>query len=491
MALLTEEKRVGFVFNLDGDHDWSWLKKTLIAASFTPGNVEHFARMPPTERDHRLLAQNKCSVLLRLLRFGRTVKREDLQRIFAGDKFEAMVRSGLISSDGDGFKAIGSLSWAGDQLIVGDPAEGFHQVMSVSGSSRTLAKMTPRKRVNSVLDVGTGSGFQALLASHHADRVVATDISPRALEFASMNARLNGVSNIEFREGSFFAPVKGELFDLVVANPPYVVSPEFQIAFRDGGMGGDRVSEQMVRNVPEHLVEGGLAVVLVHWYHKRGQGWDERPASWGEGLGCDILLERFEKYDPISYAGMWFNGNSRDTNGPAKTFAEWLEFYQNLGADEFNFGVVVLRKRSDGENWLRFEDFAPLGGHIHFADVGNQIETIFAAEDLGEPLEDDLSLLNRRWNLHPAHLVQRENAFENGAWKTKVFRLVSAQGAPFSCALDDLAMELIGLLASHESLHDAIGCIANSRDVGHATICKRCLPVIRQLIRDGLITPGD
>src|SRR5438270_327403 len=76
------------------------------------------------------------------------------------------------------------------------------------------------------LDVGTGSGVQALLAARHAREVVATDVNPRALAYAELNAALNGFTNLECRAGSMFEPVAGETFDLITCNAPFVVSPE-------------------------------------------------------------------------------------------------------------------------------------------------------------------------------------------------------------------------------------------------------------------------
>lgn len=80
-------------------------------------------------------------------------------------------------------------------------------------------------RVPRVLDVGTGSGAVALaFASERPDaRVVATDVSPAALKVAKANAsKLDLAARIDFREGSLFAPVVGERFDLIVSNPPYL-----------------------------------------------------------------------------------------------------------------------------------------------------------------------------------------------------------------------------------------------------------------------------
>jgi methylase of polypeptide subunit release factors len=100
---------------------------------------------------------------------------------------------------------------------------------------------------------------QALLAAPHCERVVATDLNERALAFAECNATLNGVTNIEFRAGSFFEPVHGECFDLVLSNPPYVISPETELIFRDSGKPGDTVSAELVAELPGHLVAQGYA----------------------------------------------------------------------------------------------------------------------------------------------------------------------------------------------------------------------------------------
>ena len=100
-----------------------------------------------------------------------------------------------------------------DELAVasdlsGDP--GAEHVAGVHRPSATLGHLTVRRPVERALDLCTGCGIQALLASRHAGRVVATDVNERALEFAAFNAAVNGVENIELRRGSFLEPVRGE-----------------------------------------------------------------------------------------------------------------------------------------------------------------------------------------------------------------------------------------------------------------------------------------
>lgn len=109
-------------------------------------------------------------------------------------------------------------------------------VLGVGGASTTLAGITVRTPVASALDLGTGSGIQALHASRHATRVTATDLNPRALHFTRLTLALSGAPEPDVRQGSLFEPVGDERFDLIVSNPPFVISPGGRFTYRDGGM---------------------------------------------------------------------------------------------------------------------------------------------------------------------------------------------------------------------------------------------------------------
>ena len=78
-----------------------------------------------------------------------------------------------------------------------------------------------------VLDIGTGSGVQAVFAAEKAKRVVATDISLSAVKTATLNVQHNGFRDkIEVRQGNLFAPVKeGERFDVILFNIDYPYKP--------------------------------------------------------------------------------------------------------------------------------------------------------------------------------------------------------------------------------------------------------------------------
>ena len=155
----------------------------------------------------------------------------------------------------------------------------------MSPPARLLARLTVRAAAGRVLDLGCGGGVQALLAARHAESVVGVDLNPRALAFARFNARLNRVHNVEWREGDLFAPVAGERFDLVVSNPPYVVSPESWLLFRDGGGAGDGICARIVGGLGSHLAEGWLRHRARQLGAARGRALVGPPAPLGGGHG--------------------------------------------------------------------------------------------------------------------------------------------------------------------------------------------------------------
>ncbi|HEY1555552.1 MAG TPA: peptide chain release factor N(5)-glutamine methyltransferase [Kofleriaceae bacterium] len=125
-----------------------------------------------------------------------------------------------------------------------------------------------------VLDLCTGSGAIAVALARElpAAHVIATEISPDAAVLARKNAERNGVAErVEVRLGDLWAPVAGERFDLVAANPPYIatgvigtLSPEVRREPRlalDGGADGLAFYDRICAAARDHLAPGGALVV--------------------------------------------------------------------------------------------------------------------------------------------------------------------------------------------------------------------------------------
>jgi methylase of polypeptide subunit release factors len=249
---------------------------------------------------------------------------------------------------------------------------GPDHVLGISPAARSLVELSVREPVARALDLGTGCGIQALHLATHVRQVVATDVNRRALWLAGVNAELNEVANVDLRDGSLFDPVASERFDLVVSNPPFVISPATgdRLVYRDSGVPGDGIVEQIVRAIPQHLVPGGLGQVLANWMILRDRTWDERLATWTER--CTAWVVQREVLDPAAYVELWLkDAGLHGTHDYQARYDAWLSWFEDQGVEGIGFGWINLKAESGAsrfEEW-RWEVEQPLGPEVaaHFA----------------------------------------------------------------------------------------------------------------------------
>lgn len=139
-----------------------------------------------------------------------------------------------------------------------------------------------------IADLGTGSGAIALAIAKERPRatVIATDASAAALDVAQRNAVRNGITNIEFREGDWFAPLVDDAFDLIASNPPYIEDDDPHLREGDlrfepatalsSGTDGLDAIRRIVGDAPAHLRPGGW-LLLEH--------------GWAQGAAVRALLD--------------------------------------------------------------------------------------------------------------------------------------------------------------------------------------------------------
>src|SRR5579859_1289640 len=238
-------------------------------------------------------------------------------------------------------------------------------VLGVGGASTTLAQLTVREPVDRALDLGTGCGVQALHLSRHAGRITATDLNLRALEFARLTAALSlaeDADRIDLRSGDLFEPVRDTRFDLIVSNPPFVISPESaqgagRFIYRDASLPGDELCRRFLEQVPAYLAEDGYCQILANWLHVEGVDWRERVAPWVRGTGCDAWVVQREVQDPAEYAELWLR-DSGDYGKPqyVERYQAYLDYFATNRIDAVGFGWITLRATGAEVPAIRLEE---------------------------------------------------------------------------------------------------------------------------------------
>ncbi|MBV8053013.1 MAG: class I SAM-dependent methyltransferase [Acidobacteriaceae bacterium] len=231
--------------------------------------------------------------------------------------------------------------------------EQENAVMSISASSLELANFTVRARSRRTLDLGTGSGLQAILAATHSDQVYAIDVNPIALECAQFNCIWNGISNVVCKRGNLFEPVIGQKFDLIVTNPPFVISPFVQLRYRDSGVRGDQFCINLAREAASFLNEGGYFQMIFQWIDTAEQGWRERLSLAFSGLGCDAWVMRVATASPDLYVWSWLQDSEEK---PLNASSEWHRYLHELETESVSSGLLVLQRASERPNSFWFDE---------------------------------------------------------------------------------------------------------------------------------------
>ena len=431
----------------------------------------------------RLGDADGLAVLVRLFLLGVPGPRARVEALLDPRLRERLWAAGLLVADEEAVHGAARIVPHDELLIASDQAaaaEGHaDHVPGVHRPSVALAHLTVRGSGERALDLCTGNGIQAILLAAHAEHVVATDVNERALGYARFNAALNGVGNVETRHGSFFEPLEGERFDLVVANPPYVVSPESAFLFRDGGMTGDAVSEHVVRGVPALLARGGFASILIAWALDPDNP-AERPRAWLAGAGCDAFLLHTSTDDPIETATVWNRELLDRPEAYAEALDRWLAYYRRLGIDQLGYGCLVLHRRGDDRDGELVPQPLPQAA---LRPAGQHVRRLFETHDRLAELSDE-ALLERRLRVVDDAVVAQESRFAEGRWQAESLTLRLERGLPFSAELDAPTATLIRKLDGSNTLDVALAALDES---DHAT----GVALTRQMLAVGFLDFAD
>jgi methylase of polypeptide subunit release factors len=487
---------------LDADLDLDRFRRALEDAGFTESALATVLRPvgPSPRSDVRVVRRRAASsspfhCLARLFVVGDPVERTVLDGIWEERLTDQLGRSGLlVLADGRARSAFKMLAYDPWYVLrdfepdyTGKPCAADH-VLGVGAASVTLSQFTVRRPCGSALDLGTGAGFQAMMAGRHARRVCGTDTNPRALNLARFNAALNGIGNVAYLPGSFYEPVAGRRFDLVVSNPPFVISPESKYIYRDGGLEGDEVSRRVVCGVGDHLEPEGFAVFMVNWCHRDEGQWADTPRSWVEQTGTNGWVLCFETRDVLTYAAKWIQtSESVDRTGFETQLDAWLAYYRELGVDCISSGMIILQRPAGAPSWIRAER---IDGGDRSGACGPHIERVFAAENYLRSLPDPRALLDDAFRLCPEHVLEHRLRVQDGRWSYLSQKLLRTEGLGFAGNLDLHMAALLEQCDGNHPLRELIAMVAGRVEQPAEEVTPVVLDAVSKLLRAGLLVRG-
>ncbi len=383
------------------------------------------------------------------------------------------------------------------EAVLAGPLPPDH-VLGVGAASLTLSSWTPRTPVRRALDLGTGCGVQAVALSGHADAVVATDTDPRALAFAAFTAAING-HRWDLRRGDLFDPVAGQRFDLVVANPPFVITPRRadvpRYTYRDGGRFGDAVVATLVRRVADHLEPGGVAQFLGNWEIPVGAAaWSDRPGQWLDGTGLDAWVVQREVADPAEYAHTWIrDGGHQPGSASYQNLTQaWLDDFAGRGVEAIGFGILTLRRPDERGGrggrprapYLEFEEvLTPVAEPMGPAVAAGLTARAWLADHPGE------QVLDHAWRCAPDVLEERYGV--PGAADPAVIRLTQGGGLRRSVRLDTVAAAVVSVCDGSLTAGRAVTAVCALLEEDAQAARPRLVELLRRLVADGMLTPTD
>lgn len=338
----------------------STVREALIRAGYSQSEIcnllktESLQKIEPTclhYYDRFLLPHSALGDLVRLFLLRVALPPERLLGLLGSQSFDLLVALGVLKQRQGKFASAVDLYCVDGLFIATDHRHMVYQddqldedpVMYIGLDSLGLVYTAPRNAVRRVLDLCTGSGIQALVASCYAQEVIGVDINPRAVRFARFNAGLNGIRNVRFLVGDLYNATIGSKFDLILANPPFVASPRQHLKFRDGGGRGEAVLSRIVSDAASSLTDGGRLYVVADLadtvdYEQKLNAW------WSGGPAHKLLLQTADRNElqfavPHTHTAFGQHFESYNTE-----LEHWVTSFRQAKLKSINFGYICIHR---------------------------------------------------------------------------------------------------------------------------------------------------
>ncbi|MBF0189598.1 MAG: class I SAM-dependent methyltransferase [Magnetococcales bacterium] len=209
-------------------------------------------------------------LLISLFINGNSIPLSEADPFFSASDLDDLAKMALIEISDTTIHSNLSLFPCFNHYIVTDTIQihpHFNQAMWLFAGSfifgTVIDHLLSCKTRERALDLCTGAGIHALIASRHCREVIGIDNNPRAVAFANFNKAFNAIDNVEFLVGDVYKPAEGP-FDAILSHPPYIPDAGSQSGsnFWSGGATGNEIVQRIIADLPVHLKDPGICLIF-------------------------------------------------------------------------------------------------------------------------------------------------------------------------------------------------------------------------------------
>jgi len=205
--------------------------------------------------------------------------------------------------------------------------------------------------------------------------------------------------------------------------------------------------------------------------------------------GCDGWLICFKTTEPLTYAADWLRTSvGRSSPDYGRYLDEWMAYYEQMEIGRISAGGIIMRRRSQQPNWFRAH---AIDKGRCIGSCGDQIERIFAAEDLLQTITDDRQLLEQRFLFDEHHRLEHQLAVRDGCWAVNSEHLYASEGIPFAGNMDMYIANLLAGCDGRRTLRELVEEVAGRAKTAPEKIIPSCLAVVQKLMRCGFLSSVD
>jgi hypothetical protein len=314
--------------------------------------------------------------------------------------------------------------------------------------------------------------------------VYATDFNARALAFTRFNLRLNGIDNVQCLQGDLFDPVADRQFDLIVCNPPFVISPTRRFTFRDSGERGDLFCRRLIAAAVERLAPGGYFQCTGNIAHVSGRSWKADLEEWFAGLGCDVLVfvERVES--AADYAMNWIlSTETKDPRQVAERYEVWTDYFQRERIEAVSYFYITLRRGSGGGTWIEIDDPpCRIAG-----PCGEEVLRFFQTRDAYSRPSDADALLTKRVRVAPGIRMTQEYVAGEKGLELREIRVNKTGGLQYTLAVHRNVAAMLASSDGRQTAGELLAEMASALDLSLEQAAPVVLPAIRSLVERSVL----